>query len=62
MPSEEEVMDMAKQFDALTCSEQVELVTNMLRDAVEQERFELVEATLIPLALIRNRVVAFEKR
>lgn len=62
MPSEEEVMDMAKQFDALTCSEQVELVTNMLSDAVKQERFELVEATLIPLALIRNRVVALEKR
>lgn len=62
MPSEEEVMDMAKQFDALACSEQVEMVTNMLRDAVEQERFELVEATLIPLALIRNRVAALEER
>jgi hypothetical protein len=32
----------------------------MLRDADENEDFELVRATLIPLALIRNRVKALE--
>lgn len=58
----EEVMRTAKEFDALSCSQQVELVTKMLQDAIEQEDFEIVEATLIPLALIRNRVAHLENK
>ena len=60
MDEEEEVMDAAREFDSLACYEQVDLVLNMLRDADENEDFELVRATLIPLALIRNRVKALE--
>lgn len=60
MNEDEEVMDTAKEFDSLACYEQVDLVLNMLRDADKNEDFELVRATLIPLALIRNRVKALE--
>ena len=52
----EEVMRTAKEFDALSCSQQVELVTKMIQDAIEQEDFEIARATLIPLALICNCV------
>lgn len=62
MPTSDEARRTAEEFDALSCAEQIELVTNMLSDAVEQGDFELVEATLIPLALIRNRVAALEER
>ncbi len=62
MPDDNEVMEMAEEFDALTCTQQVELVTNMLNDAIEQGSMELVGATIIPLALIRNRVAALEER
>lgn len=51
----EEVMRTAKELDALSCSKQVELVTKMIQDAIEQEDFEIARATLIPLALICNR-------
>lgn len=51
----EEVMRTAKEFDALSCSQQVELVTKMIQDAIEQEDFKIARATLIPLALICNR-------
>lgn len=60
--AEEEVMRTAKEFDALSCSQQVELVTKMLQGAIEQEDFDIVGATLIPLALIRNRVAILEKK
>ena len=56
----EEVMRTANEFDALSCSQQVELVTKMIQDAIEQEDFEIARATLIPLALICNRVSQFE--
>jgi hypothetical protein len=59
---EEEAMKTANEFDALSCSQQVELVTKMLQDAIEQEDFELVMATLIPLTLIRNRIELLEKK
>lgn len=62
MPGEDEVMETAKEFDALTCTQQVELVTSMLSGAIEQGNMELVEATMIPLALIRNRVAMLEER
>lgn len=57
---EEEAIRAAEEFDALSCSQQVELVENMLQDAIEQEDFEIARATLIPLALIRNRVSKLE--
>lgn len=56
----EEVMRTAKEFDALSCSQQVELVTKMIQDAIEQEDFEIARATLFPLALICNRVSQLE--
>ena len=60
MDEEDEVMSMAKEFDGLNCCEQVDLVLNMLKDASKNDDFELVRATLIPLALIRSRVKALE--
>lgn len=59
---EEETIRAASEFDALSCSQQVELVTKMLQDAIEREDFEIVGATLIPLALIRNRVAILENK
>lgn len=59
---EEETMRAASEFDALSCSQQVELVTKMLQDAIEREDFEIVGATLIPLTLIRNRVAILENK
>lgn len=51
-----------REFDALACSQQVEMISNMLMDAVERDDMHLVEATPIPPALIRNRVALLEER
>lgn len=60
MDEDDEMRTIASEFDTLSCSQQVDLVVGMLSDAVEQKRVDLVEAALIPLALIRNRVARLE--
>ena len=56
----EEAMGIAEEFDGMTCQEQVRLVLDMLTDAAREDDMDKVRATLIPLALIANRVKALE--
>lgn len=56
----EEAMGIAEEFDRMTCQEQVRLVLDMLTDAAKEDDMDKVRATLIPLALIANRVKVLE--
>lgn len=57
-----EATGAAEEFDRMTCQEQVHLVLDMLTDATREDDMDKVRATLIPLALIANRVKVLEEK
>ncbi len=53
---------LAKDFDELKCSEQLKMISDVLFCAWEREDFKAVECILIPLSIVRNRILLMEEK